>query len=389
MADDSRPARVLLLVQDIGSLFDSGIAQQAYFTRKTLQRCGLQVDVGGVNCTVDAYRRVGIATVSITVETDPTQWDLLVFLTTNIDYSVAANRETMERWKAAGVKLVQMLCGNYCYLLQEQFVFKAHSAHGLARSLHNPLVDEYWMLETYLAHRSLLEALLQRPVRVLPYSWNSDIIALHGRDAGLRATCDPEASDGGLIVLVAEPNVSIHKSAMVPLLIADELNRRLLSTGRDDLRVIVLGGREVDHELLAPFLDIYRQRRVEIYRRMPLLGVLDQLRAKRKQVVFVCHHIDNSLNFLHFEAVKLGYPVVHNSEPLRDTGHFYPGFEVDSGVRAATAAVQAEAGAVAERRQREQAVLAEFDPLCARVLDGHRQTIAALLGRTLPAAEPN
>ena len=45
----------------------------------------------------------------------------------------------------------------------------------------------------------------------------------------------------------------------------------------------------------------------------------------------VTHHWQNGLNYLYYEVLHGGYPLIHNSEFLRDNGYYYPDFAADVG----------------------------------------------------------
>ena len=38
----------------------------------------------------------------------------------------------------------------------------------------------------------------------------------------------------------------------------------------------------------------------------------------------VSHQVENELNYLYFEALYLGLPLIHNSDMLSDYGYYYP-----------------------------------------------------------------
>ena len=38
----------------------------------------------------------------------------------------------------------------------------------------------------------------------------------------------------------------------------------------------------------------------------------------------VTHHWENGLNYLYYEVLHGGYPLVHNSACLKDWGYYYP-----------------------------------------------------------------
>jgi hypothetical protein len=48
----------------------------------------------------------------------------------------------------------------------------------------------------------------------------------------------------------------------------------------------------------------------------------------------VTHHWENGLNYLYYEVLYGGYPLIHNSEFLKDYGYYYKDFDADSGADA-------------------------------------------------------
>ena len=48
----------------------------------------------------------------------------------------------------------------------------------------------------------------------------------------------------------------------------------------------------------------------------------------------VTHHWENGLNYLYYEVLYGGYPLIHNSEFLKDYGYYYDDFDAESGADA-------------------------------------------------------
>jgi hypothetical protein len=48
----------------------------------------------------------------------------------------------------------------------------------------------------------------------------------------------------------------------------------------------------------------------------------------------ISHHWENGQNYLYYEALYGGYPLIHNSEFIRDLGYFYPDFDCQAGGKA-------------------------------------------------------
>jgi hypothetical protein len=366
--------RILLVVEHVESLFVSGIAQQVYFTRQTLNTAGFETVVAATAPPIAAYALMGINTVQLDPQYRVEDFDVVLFVSTNLVATTPQNTALLERARKNGTRIVSMLCGNYPYLLQEQFVFKQHTSRGLGDGIDNPYIDEFWALETYRQQQPFMEALLGKPVRILPYCWNADIITAASRAQSL----DPSPSGlpaRGLRYVIAEPNVSIHKSALVPLLIANGVRN---DSSLTKSKALVLSGQHVDHELLQQFLQIYRDEGVEAYPRLSLLKVLDQLRTKELGALFICHHIDNGLNFLHFELCALGHQVIHNSEQLANTGGYYQKDDVKGAVNVARQLLDESPAARKARVEREQRALSWFHPQHDRVVAGYTARLKAL-----------
>ena len=45
----------------------------------------------------------------------------------------------------------------------------------------------------------------------------------------------------------------------------------------------------------------------------------------------VVHHWENGLNYLYYDVLYGGYPLIHNSEFLKDVGYYFDAFDVQSG----------------------------------------------------------
>ena len=144
-------------------------------------------------------------------------------------------------------------------------------------------------------------------------------------------------------ILIAEANMNITKTCMMPLLICERLYER----GHRNFKVIILASPEVSSKTkektsFGKFLDsleIHRRHLIEYYSRMILLDVVKQLKDKSFQIIPLSYQYDNPLNFLHLEMFHLNYPMVHNSEPFKEAGHYYE--KIDEGVDALELAMKA------------------------------------------------
>jgi hypothetical protein len=242
--------------------------------------------------------------------------------------------EHVERLHRRDTRLVSYRFGNDYVMALEQCTFNVHPNWWLNR-LRIPF-DEVW---TNAQHehtsRSFLEAALRAPVHILPHPWSPRFIEAgrlrdsdQGREWGYRNR-GPAKHVG-----VFEPNVNVVKSLLIPLLAANEFHRQLPEhidhlylCNADTLADNVAFNR------LAHGLEIVRARKATATNRHPFYRFV----AEHVDIVLT-HQWENGLNYLYYEALHGGYPLVHNSPFLRDVGYYYEGFDVRDAAAALTRA---------------------------------------------------
>jgi hypothetical protein len=175
-----------------------------------------------------------------------------------------------------------------------------------------------WILPHHGEQQEWLSILQNCPVEVVPYIWEADFVVE-------QAWAD--APDTKPDIVVMEPNISVAKNALVPLVALQRLYERspnsfskafVYNAGEfasaenflynfvDKLPVLQAQNEKVYFEPRRTFNEIFCQPRV-------LLG----------------HQFNNELNNLYKEAIYLGIALVHNSPPYREMGYYYEGLRAD------------------------------------------------------------
>ena len=65
--------------------------------------------------------------------------------------------------------------------------------------------------------------------------------------------------------------------------------------------------------------------KVRKFKRLPLPEILLHFNSLESIPIFVTHHYLTSLNYLYYEVLQYGYPLIHNSVDLDNCGYYYPG----------------------------------------------------------------
>jgi hypothetical protein len=75
----------------------------------------------------------------------------------------------------------------------------------------------------------------------------------------------------------------------------------------------------------------------------------------------VSHQWENAQNYLYYEVLYGGYPLVHNSPMIRDYGYYYPEFDAQEGGRALLRAFEVHDRELAAYHRKSRELLAEVD----------------------------
>ena len=75
---------------------------------------------------------------------------------------------------------------------------------------------------------------------------------------------------------------------------------------------------------VQPYLDIFKDKRVEVHERMDILTVLKTYPS----AIFILHQVNNEYNYMTLELLECGFPAIHNSESWSSFGYSYSGNNV-------------------------------------------------------------
>jgi len=211
--------------------------------------------------------------------------------------------------------------------------------------------DQIWTLPAFERTCAPYYAnLLRAPVRVMPHLWSPTLI--DREDWGYQP-------DGGpWRVAIMEPNIASVKTSHVPLLVCEQAFHR---HPQSIAAVHVFNAdRFRKGRYFAQFaagLDIVRRGLVTFQPRYQT-GVILRDHAN----CIVSHHFENAQNYLYYEAIHGGYPLIHNSAMLGDCGYRYRDFDCDDGARALIEAVAGHDADLDGYRIRGRAFLKTLDP---------------------------
>ncbi|MGN3966844.1 DUF2827 family protein [Burkholderia gladioli] len=237
--------------------------------------------------------------------------------------------EWLDYMRARGAKVVYHCCGQPYVSLIEPIIF---DRQGYAARTER--CDALWILPKDRRFKPMLEALHRCPVLEAPYIWSPEFIdrrvaqlAQHGLTFGYQSPA-PGAVRQPLAVAIFEPNVSVVKSCVLPMLICDNAFR---ADPEAISSMFVLNSAHMTNHAsfnyLANSLDIVKAGRASFDARHDFPAFM----AQHANAV-VSHQWNNDQNTLYLDALYGGYPLIHNSAWLGDqAGYYYPHFDAPAG----------------------------------------------------------
>ncbi|KWC42238.1 hypothetical protein WL51_00350, partial [Burkholderia ubonensis] len=236
--------------------------------------------------------------------------------------------EWLKHMKALGKKRIACFVGHTYSGLAETPIFEKPSGH----IFNGAPFDEVWVLaKSQTIDVPLLRTLTRAPVYTIPHIWSPYF--LDRRIAALAsegATFGYQPGRSAWRLATLEPNISVVKTCHIPMLACEELYRARPEAVE---HLFVVNSMHLkEHPTFLHFansLDLVRQHKATFEPRIDLPGFM----ARHADAV-ISHHWENPQNYLYYDVLYGGYPLIHNSTLLGDAGYYYPDFDAAAGGRA-------------------------------------------------------
>jgi hypothetical protein len=325
---------ISLFARESGSIWDNGINQNIGLLGQLLQKSpavrkvwfvnGGSADKPNPNLDFDRFGIPVVRPEAITHEID-----IL------IEMGAILPLEWMRRIHARGAKIVCFGVGHNFNAVAETAVF-ATKQDGIH------LTDPTLRTETWgLAHHArtgaaMMQTLTRKPMVTMPHIWSPlflDKVIREAADKGYGFGFDPNGhlpGRAGWKIAIFEPNISVVKNYMVPMLVCEHAYR--MNSDSVQTMWVMNSFHMKDHQTFLRFalnLDLTKHQKASYEPRVLFTHVM----AERGFDAVVAHHWECGMNYAYYDALHGGYPLIHNSEFLRDAGVgiYYHGFSAREG----------------------------------------------------------
>jgi hypothetical protein len=322
---------VLLATASISdtNIFNNGLYQNCWVIYRLAEAVGW-LPIFVVNATPKDLSGIPdiIKTCRIAEIEDILKQPIAVGLYLEIGMSISSNLRRF--MKMLGARSAKLYLGNILNIDVETPMF----FHGLHFSHHViGEQDEIWTSPHYGQHAEYAAALNQleldgKSLRIAPYVWDSNILTDDGRRNMAWRSRRPDEKP---CVIIMEPNISFQKTAVIPILIAEEYAR---THPHIDFDLVILNGDRLlvsgyFKNSIEPSLTLAQKGRIKYAGRHDMITVMKTY----PHATAICYHLNNEFNYMVLEFMHAGFPVLHNCRAWSEFGYFYPDHDTTVGTK--------------------------------------------------------
>ncbi len=289
--------------------------------------------------------------------------DFVIVLGAAIDANAA------QRYREAGTKIISYKGGNGIVISMEAIIAQP-PRNDAERYFDRDFYDAIWMTPQHLkTYRSYCETLYRCPVLEIQQIWQPLFLQL--RMKHLQTPFGYQPGRARKRIGIMDPNITVMKTSHLPMLVCEAAYRQ-----RPELfeAVYVTNALQfMNHPHFSSFANRLSAVKNKVMTVEPRFVTADFLAHHADAVV--THHWENGLNYLFYDVLYGGYPLVHNSEFLSDVGYYYESFDAEAGGEALIRALTTHDSALTIYRERAAALLARVEATAPTSIAAHEKLL--------------
>jgi hypothetical protein len=352
------------------SLWENGIFQNCYFLLMLLNKSPLIKKAflvnGGPGKPGEAGDFLALAPAPV-IDFDTAMQELDVI----IELSAQLNNDWAAKFREKGGRVVGMHVANDYVIDIERIIFDLPPGHLMPGTPY----DVIWTLPAFKKTcYSYYKVGLRAPVNVMQHLWSPVLL-----DRSVEALT-PAGSFGYVPgrkrwrLAILEPNICMVKTAQLPMLLC-EMAHRAEPTFIE--RMLVFNSMQLKER--KPFvdfalgLDLVRHGISLFEPRQPVYEIMTS-----SAEAVISHHWENGQNYVYYEALHGGYPLIHNSRFIGGCGYYYPDFDCDEGALALRQAFHSHDRELETYKRNARAFLEQLNPESERNVTSYSAALQSL-----------
>lgn len=254
---------------------------------------------------------------------DANEWAAKPFrLYAYFEMGMSCGTQIRQLFKKSGARMFKLYLGNILNIDIEIPMFSpgTNFCHHMVGDIDTILVSSH-----YDFHQEYAACInkVYPSVLVTPYVWEPFFVQ-DLADTYKHRGCPPYS------FTIIEPNISFQKSSLIPIMIIEAYYRR--SPEKVHEIAVINGAKLLESQYfkmtILPTLDVYKAGKLH------LLGRADTrtLAKAMNNHILIQHTVNNEYNYIFFEHMLMGFPVIHNFPRFKDYGYYYEGDDIAGGL---------------------------------------------------------
>ena len=357
------------------SLWENGIFQNCLFMLMLLNRSPVishSFIVNGGPCP--ANEATGI------LEHAPSPVLTLDEAMNELDVVIELSAQLAPAWghqfRSRGGRIISMHVANDYVIDMERMIYGL--APGMLMS--GTPYDMIWTLpaftRTCVGYYAATSGMSAMPMQHL---WSPVLLEAARRERAISEPFEYQPGRKRWRLAIMEPNICSVKTCHLPILASDCAHR--LQPGLIECLRVYNAMQIKEHRDFIAFArstDLVNQGIASFEPRYHLLDVMNQ-----QADAIVSHHWENAQNYLYYEALYGGFPLIHNSDLIDDCGYRYTTFDPESGAEALIEAFATHDASLDSYRSKARSLLAQLDPCAPENI--HLYSAAIVTAAGMPA----
>jgi len=238
-----------------------------------------------------------------------------------IDFGYTCDPDTFNKLKDSKTKMVGYKCGNEFIINSEDILYGLQRPESHSKDYFN--YHKIWSIPQMMNTNKYYWQILHRTECIeAPFIWSDKLI----NNQDFLYTHRP----GNKKIAIMEPNFSLMKSAIPPILICENAYRKNKNIISVHVTNINSGNDLLTIDRLNNFIKKIKLVTDNKIHLEPRYHSLASMRDRQIDIV-VSHQWENPLNYLYLDLAWMGWPIVHNGSLCKDIGYYYPEFNYEEG----------------------------------------------------------
>jgi hypothetical protein len=165
-------------------------------------------------------------------------------------------------------------------------------------------------------------------------------------------------TNGKLNIFIVEPNVNFTKTSLLPLMVCEALHL----VRPDLIDTIFLFNIPKGGAAAAIVDNLTVGSKVRRFKGLHMAEILCYANKQASMPIVLSHQLLNPWNYVYYEMMYYGVPLVHNSPKMKAYGYYYSDHDIDGAVKSVIQAQEYHTKIVQVQKKKNDEFLKTIDP---------------------------